>query len=236
MIAALIPLKDPEKSKQRLSDLLVAEERYELALAMLKDVVAAVVEASRIQRTIILGGGEAAARVARLSGCEFIPDWDNRGETEAVALGPQALQGSVDGLLVLPADVPLVRPEDVDALVSKSDEGARVVLCPARDGCGTNGALRCPGEIMPLTFGNNSFHPHYNLALQLGIPLAVVELPRLGLDLDRPEDVATYIRESHSGETHRYLTSIRVDKRLSRWNSQVRSFSNQRNYDGVIST
>ncbi|MBI3014804.1 MAG: hypothetical protein HYY65_07055 [Candidatus Tectomicrobia bacterium] len=146
------------------------------------------------------------------------------------------MSGTVDGLLVIPADVPLVWPEDVDALVAESDGSPRVVLCPARDGCGTNGALRCPGDVMPLTFGNNSFHPHHDLALRLGIPCSVVERPRLGLDLDRPEDVAAYLEEARSGETYRYLTSIGVRKRVSRLELTVRALPDQRTYNGLIST
>jgi len=215
MPAALIPMKDPSHSKQRLSSLFNAEERRSLALAMFVDVLHAVKGARSIDRVIVLGLGERIHEVTLSCGCEYLSDEDGRGETEAVAWGTCRISGLAKGVLVLPADVPLVLPEDLDVLVAASPGVTGVTLCPSRDRLGTNGVLRCPGDVMPLTFGNNSFHPHRETAQRLGIPCAVVDLPRLGLDIDRPEDVATFLCEAGTGETYRYLTSIGARERIA---------------------
>ena len=224
MIAALIPMKDPLHSKQRLSDLLSPEERCHLALAMFKDVLDAVKGARKIDRVIILGSGDTVGDITRSSGCEFLPDPDARGETEAVAWATRAVSGSVDGLLVIPADVPLIRSEDVDILVTESRAVPGVTLCPSRDRLGTNGVLRRPADVMPLAFGSNSFYPHRDIAQRLGIACTVVDLPRLGLDIDRPEDVATYLNEAGPSETYRYVHSIGVNARLVRLYPHIPSF------------
>jgi 2-phospho-L-lactate guanylyltransferase len=224
MIAALIPMKDPSFSKQRLSELLSPEERCHLALAMFRDVLGAVKGAHKIGRVIILGSGEPVGDITRSYGCEFLPDPDARGETEAVAWATHVLSGSIDGLLVIPADVPLIRPEDVDTLVTESRAVPGVTLCPSRDRLGTNGVLRRPADVMPLSFGSNSFYPHRDIAQRLGITCTVVDLPRLGLDIDRPEDLATYLNEAGPSETYRYVHSIGVNTRLVRFYPHIPSF------------
>ena len=223
MIAALIPMKDPAHSKQRLSGLLSPKERSLLALAMFTDVLLAVKGAGKVDRVIILGREDKVCHIARSFECEFLPDPYGKGETEAVAWATQVLAGSVDGLLVIPADVPLVLPEDVDTLVTESGAVPGVTLCPTRDRLGTNGVLRRPGNVMPLTFGNNSFYPHREVALRLEIPCTVVDLPRLGLDIDRPEDVATYLNEAGPNETSRYLALVGVRERLVGLYPQIHS-------------
>jgi len=224
MIAALIPMKDPVHSKQRLSGLLSPKERCLLALAMFMDVLHAVKGAGKLDQVIVLGDGDRVKHTTRSLGCEFLQDGDGRGETEAVAWATRALAGSVDGLLVIPADIPLIRSEDVDTLVTLSWAVPGVTLCPSRDRLGTNGVMRRPGDVMPLSFGNNSFYPHRELAHSLGIACTVVDLPRLGLDIDRPEDVATYLDEAGPSETYRYVRSIGVNARLVRLYPHIPSF------------
>jgi len=216
MIVALIPMKNPTQSKQRLSGLLSPEERYNLALAMFRDVILAVAGASRVDRVVVYGSGEQIVEMAQEAGCEFLEGPENEGETEAVAQATEILSPSVNGLLVIPADVPLVRSEDVDTLVNESRMTPGVTLCPSRDCLGTNGVLRRPGDVLPLTFGSNSFYPHRALAHRLGLPCMIVDLPRLGLDIDRPEDVGTFLSEAVDNETYRYLVSIGVRERLVR--------------------
>jgi 2-phospho-L-lactate/phosphoenolpyruvate guanylyltransferase len=214
MIAAVIPMKNPAHSKQRLSQFLSPEERCRLALAMFQDVVLAVRGAAGIGRVVVYGGDMRIAETARRSGCEFLEEAANEGETQAVARATRILCREVEGLLVIPADVPLVQSEDVDGLIRRSDVPRYVTICPSRDRLGTNGVFRSPGDVMPLTFGANSFFPHKELASRLGIPCTVIDLPRLGLDIDRPEDVSVFLEEAGPGETIQYFTSIGMKKRL----------------------
>jgi 2-phospho-L-lactate/phosphoenolpyruvate guanylyltransferase len=213
MLVALIPMKNPLRSKQRLAGLLDPEERRLLAMAMFTDVLLAAGRAGSIDRVIVMGEGEQVAEIARSCECDVLPDPEGKGETEAVAAATDRLSGRADGILLLPADVPLVLPEDLDVVVRASGDIPGVTLCPSRNRLGTNGVLRRPGNIMPLTFGSNSFYPHCDLAHRLNISCTIVELPRLGLDIDRPEDVSTYLMEAgrdgaERSHTYEYLVSI----------------------------
>jgi 2-phospho-L-lactate guanylyltransferase len=45
---------------------------------------------------------------------------------------------------------------------------------------------------VPLTFGDDSFYPHLRAARACGIEPVIVRQPGIGLDIDRPEDMAAF--------------------------------------------
>ena len=93
------------------------------------------------------------------------------------------------GVLVLPADLPLMTREDILALVERATEPPVVVIAPDRREEGTNALLICPAGLMEYDFGPGSYQRHCERARQAGARLEVVTLPSLGLDLDLPEDL-----------------------------------------------
>jgi 2-phospho-L-lactate guanylyltransferase len=92
------------------------------------------------------------------------------------------------GVLVLPADLPLVSKEAILELIKRAAEPPVVVIAPDRHGKGTNALLISPPGLIEYDFGENSFQRHCERAKDAGARLEVVELPSLGLDLDIPED------------------------------------------------
>jgi 2-phospho-L-lactate guanylyltransferase len=93
------------------------------------------------------------------------------------------------GVLVLPADLPLVRREDVLTLIDHASDPPVVVIAPDRHGTGTNALLISPSGLIEYDFGENSFQRHCERVKQAGARLEIVDLPTLGLDLDIPEDL-----------------------------------------------
>jgi 2-phospho-L-lactate guanylyltransferase len=93
------------------------------------------------------------------------------------------------GVLVLPADLPLISPEDVHALIDHATDPPVVVIAPDRHEKGTNALLISPAGLIEYDFGENSFQRHCQRVKEAGARLEVVNLPSLGLDLDLPEDL-----------------------------------------------
>jgi 2-phospho-L-lactate guanylyltransferase len=93
------------------------------------------------------------------------------------------------GVLVLPADLPLLRRDDVLALIDKAVKPPVVVISPDRHKKGTNALLMIPPDLIEYDFGEDSFQRHCERAEKAGARLEIVELPSLGLDLDLPEDL-----------------------------------------------
>jgi 2-phospho-L-lactate guanylyltransferase len=93
------------------------------------------------------------------------------------------------GVLIVPADLPLITPEDVHAMLERIKDPPVVVVAPDRHKEGTNALLVCPVGLIEYDFGPGSFQRHCERANQAGARLEIVELPSLALDVDLPEDL-----------------------------------------------
>ena len=91
-------------------------------------------------------------------------------------------------MLVVPADLPLLRAADITALLARGTAAPSVVVAPCRREVGTNALLTNPPDVIPFAFGADSFHRHCALAAQRGIVPVIYRSPTLGFDLDTPED------------------------------------------------
>jgi 2-phospho-L-lactate guanylyltransferase len=105
-----------------------------------------------------------------------------------------AKEYGADGVLILPADLPLLTIEDVQSLIKAAKDPPVIVLVPDRHGEGTNALLVRPSGLIEYDFGPNSFQRHQLQAEQLGARVEIRTIPSLGLDLDLPEDLE-HLRE-----------------------------------------
>ncbi|MCS6816661.1 MAG: 2-phospho-L-lactate guanylyltransferase [Blastocatellia bacterium] len=195
MIWAVVPVKDFQTAKQRLHAVLAPGERRALARAMLEDVLGALVRVHELDRLVLVTREPHAVALARRFGAFVLSESSNRGQTAAVerALAEAHRQGA-SAVLALPSDVPLIAPADVEAIL-RAGERADVVLVPSRDGRGTNAMwLRLPTKL-PLRFGEDSFHFHYHKAHEAALCTVVLDLPRVALDVDAPEDLGELARQ-----------------------------------------
>jgi 2-phospho-L-lactate guanylyltransferase len=97
---------------------------------------------------------------------------------------------TTNGVLILPADLPLISQEDIEKIITAANGGKRVVvITPDRHKNGTNALLVSPAGIIEYDYGENSFERHCENARKAGARLEVCELPSIELDLDLPEDL-----------------------------------------------
>jgi 2-phospho-L-lactate guanylyltransferase len=99
------------------------------------------------------------------------------------------------GVLILPVDLPLITPEDVQVMLDRVGEPPVVVVAPDRCKQGTNALLVCPAGLIEYHYGPGSFDKHCELARQAGARLEICELPSVALDLDNPEDLELVAQE-----------------------------------------
>jgi 2-phospho-L-lactate guanylyltransferase len=92
-------------------------------------------------------------------------------------------------VLILPADLPLIEPSDLDALLGQGLTAPVVVIAPDRRQDGTNCMLINPAGLIEYGYGPGSFQRHCQRATAAGGKLVVVNSERIGLDLDLPEDL-----------------------------------------------
>ena len=195
----LIPVKNLSAAKQRLAAVLDQPARTALAQAMLHDVVATLGDWPRRPVCALVTSDPFAIELAEQYDFEIIADHTNPGETRAIEMATRlcVVRGS-DSTLVIPADIPLIQPGELDQILAYAPaEGS--VLAPAADGRGTNAAFRRPANLFPLRFGNDSFKPHLAAAQATGKPCIVLQLPGIALDVDNPGDLQRLL--AHAGET-----------------------------------
>jgi 2-phospho-L-lactate guanylyltransferase len=211
----LVPVKHLETSKQRLSPLLSPAERFALAGAMLEDVLAAL-DASRHRGYVALVSGDMRAhRLARHYEFGIIDDPEDPGETGAIEMATRAaLERGAEFTLVLPADIPLITPAELDEIFSAaSPEGT--VLAPSASGRGTNAVLQRPPGLFPLRFGNDSFLPHLATARATGKPVEVLRLAGIGVDIDEPADLSDLMATPGDTRAQRLLDEWHISERLA---------------------
>jgi len=216
----LLPVKNLDNAKQRLAAVLTQRQRTLLARTMIKDIFAALAEVPGRPRVGIVTSDRFATALARRYEFEIIQD-DNHGETEAIAMATEeASRRGAEFTLVMPGDIPLLRAEEV-AAVLKAAPQAGSVLVPAADGRGTNAALRRPCGLFPLRFGNDSFGPHHAAARATGKPCVVLDntgLPGIALDIDRPADLAQLLGFELRTRTQKLLCDWKLPER---WRGQA---------------
>jgi 2-phospho-L-lactate guanylyltransferase len=211
----LVPIKDLRGAKQRLSPLLISDERTALARAMAEDVFDALVPFSSDPGVTVVSGDSWASQQAKARKFSIILDDEQAGETEAIAMATRFAMGMGAAFtLVFPADIPLITTDEIRALlILKPLQGC--VIAPASDQRGTNGILRCPGDLIPLRFGNDSFQPHLAAARATGFEVTVLDFAGIGLDIDRPEDLALLLAQPARTRAQRLLLDWDVPSRLN---------------------
>ena len=223
-LVVAVPVKDLTHAKQRLMSVLSADERGELARAMLGDVLRALAAAD-LERVWVVTRDPAAAAIAEAHGAEPVAEVENRGHTAAVALAQaEAARHGARVFVTVPGDVPCVTADEMRELVDGVREGAPVFV-PSRSGLGTNGVALAPPDAMTLTFGEPSFARHLETARQRGLAPRVLTLPGLGLDIDAPEDLTTLLAEPSATKTRRLV---------ARWRERLAPGSDQLATEPVI--
>jgi 2-phospho-L-lactate guanylyltransferase len=193
MVAALIPVKNTSRAKQRLAPVLTTTERAGLARAMLRDVLHAVTHARAIDQIFVVAENDEVADICAEYDVSILQEPANRGYNHAVAAGVSALspfQGDLSAV-ILPSDIPLLTAWEVDRLAAGA-QGRLVRVAPSRDGMGTNGLFLSPANAIPSHFGIDSARRHHSVARQHGIPSESVALPGLSFDIDTPKDLQDF--------------------------------------------
>jgi len=184
----LVPVKNLRNAKQRLATMLDPAARTELAQLMLADVLAAIAN-SESDQVALVTSDPLAMKLAVQHGFEIIRDDPNVSETDAIAMATKiCVSRGVESTLVIPGDIPLIEAEDIRTIYQNAPVNGSV-LVPSSDKRGSNAVLRRPAALFPLRFGSESLMPHIAAAVATNFPCVVLSLPRIGLDVDTPEDL-----------------------------------------------
>lgn len=189
-IWAIVPVKPLRRGKSRLAGALSEDERAELNQSLLQHTLKTLADIRELEQVLVVSRDPHALTIARQHGARTVRE--NGQPLLNMALARATVVAKIHatrGVLILPADLPLISREDVLTLIGKAGEPPVVVIAPDRHGRGTNALLISPSGLIEYDFGENSFQRHCERAKEAGARLEIVDLPSLGLDLDLPEDL-----------------------------------------------
>jgi len=189
-IWAIVPVKPLRRGKSRLSGTLSVDERTHLNQLLLEHTLKTLTDLKEIEHILVVSRDPAALALAREHGARTVREAGSPKLNTALKRATVVAQlYATRGVLVLPADLPLMTREDILTLVEHAKKPPVVVIAPDRREEGTNALLICPAGLIEYDFGPGSFKRHCERARQAGAKLEVVNLPSLSLDLDLPEDL-----------------------------------------------
>lgn len=187
---AIVPVKPLRRGKSRLAGALTEDERTVLNQELLERTLKTLSTLKELDQVLVISRDPHALTIARNHGAKTVREDGQPHLNTALARASVVAQlHATQGILILPADLPLLTRDDVLAVIDRAVKAPVVVIAPDRHRRGTNALLMIPAGLIEYDFGEDSFQRHCERAKQAGARLEIVELPSLGLDLDLPEDL-----------------------------------------------
>ena len=190
---AIVPVKDLEESKSRLSSYLSPREREVLTLAMLNHVLVTLREVGFVERVGVVSPSTRALLVAEdLEAAALLQQ--SRGLNNALEEGRNwAISQGASSLLVLPADLPYLSEFDVRMLTTLARDERAAVISPDEAEEGTNALLMRPANAMPFAFGPGSYETHRRTARERGLEVGIYKHASVSHDVDTLDDLQALI-------------------------------------------
>ncbi len=198
---ALVPLKRLEQAKARLANVLSADERRALMLAMARDVLTALSRSKRLAGILLVSRTTEADALAQAFGTERFAESPSANLSQALIQASDYLisQLQAEGAMIVPADVPLITPDEIDAVLM---EHKQVTVVPDDDNLGTNCLICSPPNCIEYVFDGRSFKPHVNAAFAAGITPTIIPSAGFSLDIDSPDDLKTLLEHDPPSQTN----------------------------------
>lgn len=214
-VFAVIPVKSLGSSKGRLSTMFTPQERSLLTLAMLEDVLRAL-QASTIDNIVVIGCDDIVQRLSDRFDALYLKA-TLEGLNSSIEEAFWCIREQADWLLVLPADIPLLRPVDVNRIVELGVSNAEVILSPSHDG-GTNALFQCTPRLITPCFGPTSFAVHVQAARQKDVKVRFYGSLNVMHDIDCAENLRKILEIENNTLCREALEQI------IRYNKDVRDY------------
>jgi 2-phospho-L-lactate guanylyltransferase len=189
-IWAIVPVKPLRLGKSRLSGVLSDDERAVLNRMFLEQTLDILRSTPIVTQTLVVSRDPAALAIAREFGARTVLEDGTPNLNSALNRATMLAKNyAPHGILVLPADLPLLTQGDLLEFFEHACKAPCMVITPDRHEQGTNALLMAPAGLIPFDFGIGSFTRHCESAKKLGAKLEIVRNENIELDLDTPEDL-----------------------------------------------
>ncbi|MEM2865602.1 MAG: 2-phospho-L-lactate guanylyltransferase [Candidatus Hadarchaeales archaeon] len=201
----VLPLKPLSRAKSTFEGVLTPPERRELVLCMLSDMLGVL---SRVRmRRVVVSPDEEVLRLASGMGAEVLREPGlELNLALSLAVGRAVREGARE-VLILPADLPFLRVDDVEGIVGMASSEREVVIAPSY-ARGTNALFLRPPDVIPLRFGGESFPLHVRESLRAGIRPKIYRSETVATDVDGVEDLLRAETLGLGTKTREFLLSL----------------------------
>ncbi len=203
----LIPIKNLEESKTSFSEEFSTEQRKNLTLSMLEDLLNVGKKVKAVDTTVVTPDSGVEDFVENQDiNVIMEPDvgWNRALD---IAIG-DSIDSCFDSVLILPGDVPLIKPEDVEEILNLANGKRSVVITPSKEN-GTNALFLHPPDVMELKFGGESFPEHVKEAQSRDIKPKIYRSENLERDIDDPTNLIKVETLGKGTRTHEFLNSLK---------------------------
>ena len=191
--SVVIPIKSFSKSKSRLN-LSQSDTKY-LCETMLKEMLHVISEARSIDDIIIVSKDESALDIGKKFDCIEIIDEKESGVNDAVSLANEFLvEHDYSCSIVLPQDIPLIFPEDLDNLMRFYQNNEHAIIVPSRHFDGTNALVRIPMPNMKTRYDEGSYKFQFEPIKTARMKYSLALIHRIMIDIDSIGDVNYVIK------------------------------------------
>jgi 2-phospho-L-lactate/phosphoenolpyruvate guanylyltransferase len=189
-IAAVIPMKSLHSAKSRLSNILTAQQRKNLAMYLLDATIKELKKSNFISEIIIVSNDKALKQYSCINNLKFIKDSDE-GVNQAVILADKyCINKGINANIVIPQDLPFISAKEIDKICTISNKYHKcIIICPSKRFDGTNVLFRKPPDVIKTHYDNNSYMNHLKEAYKFKIPVESLDIVKLRFDLDTKEDL-----------------------------------------------
>jgi len=213
MTEIIIPVKPLAIAKTRLASVLSPDQRADLVLAMLCDVLK-VACSLREHNVWVVTSESAAVKLAQQYGAKVITESVVAGYNAAVSTGLSFIDQHYSenrNTAIVPADVPRMTAEDLNRFTVACDSMAnKVRLAPAHDGEGTNGVFLSRADLLQPVFGTNSFMRYQEQCRSIDITPDIQVDTSLAFDIDTVLDLKELLNNCDESVTREYLHGLPV--------------------------
>ncbi len=207
---AIIPVKETRLAKCRLKSVLTPEERAELTLHMLSDVLHALTGCGELDEIYVVSKDERVREISLGYGCAFMEE-EGHGLLSSVRRAvTKCFDMGFSRVFVVHSDLPLLTSKEVLEMISHE---STLVLAPSKS-LGTTGVLIRNGSGFTPLYGRHSFARNVVLAATLGVEFEVYYSVGFLIDLDLPQDIVYVLKASSHSEAKKYLKEIEAESRV----------------------
>jgi 2-phospho-L-lactate/phosphoenolpyruvate guanylyltransferase len=198
-VIILIPCKSLDQGKSRLSAALDVHARRALCEFFLYRTLAMACTLVASARIYVVTADPHVVEIAGRYGVSILADSgvDLNGALEEARGAIAARHADMEGLLIMPIDLPLSTSSSLSSFVAEPGD---IVIVPDESATGTNLLLlrHASARKFQFRFGPDSYDAHCGLANEAHLALRTVRDHSLSFDVDLPEHLWQWLRYSRA--------------------------------------